>query len=200
MWSTGMPLPVAMSAYALATFEGKLYVFGGWDGMNYLDDVFMYDPAQEIWIERSPMPTARAYAGAAEAGGKIYVIGGYDGEEGLPHAEIFQPGLNEDSPQIWEIGPSLPYDLFGMGTISVADIIYIISGKTEEVPYPISLEYVPQQGHWQSIGTPFYIGTKPGFAYFDLHIYIFGGLINNKAISTSYSYQTLYRISIPVIR
>jgi len=32
--SLGTPLPAALSAYALAVLEGKLYLFGGWGGVT----------------------------------------------------------------------------------------------------------------------------------------------------------------------
>ena len=33
-------------ARALATLEGKLYLFGGWDGNQYVNSVYQYDPGQ----------------------------------------------------------------------------------------------------------------------------------------------------------
>ena len=57
-------------------FEGKLYVFGGWDGARFVATVYEYDPGRDAWTARTPMPTARGFAGAAVAGGKVYVVGG----------------------------------------------------------------------------------------------------------------------------
>jgi N-acetylneuraminic acid mutarotase len=75
-WVAGAPLPVSSIAPAVVAFEGRLYVFGGWDGKRYHDMAFEYEPAADQWKEIAAMPTARAYAGAAVAGGRIYVTGG----------------------------------------------------------------------------------------------------------------------------
>jgi len=68
VWETGPDLPQARSAYALATFEGRLYLFGGWDGQRFVNNVFVFDPGVSQWMEIEPMPTARGYAAAAVAG------------------------------------------------------------------------------------------------------------------------------------
>ena len=65
-----------VSGYALAAFEGKLYLFGGWDGQNYHAEVWQYDPDLDKWSAKSPMQTARAFADTAvpERQGRIYVM------------------------------------------------------------------------------------------------------------------------------
>lgn len=42
-WESLAPLPAPRSGYALAAFEGKIYLFGGWDGQNYFDTVWQYN-------------------------------------------------------------------------------------------------------------------------------------------------------------
>ncbi len=90
-WEKGAALPLAISVYALADFEGQMYLFGGWDGEQALDSVYIYDPDEDAWREGTPMPTARFDAGAGEAGGKIFVIGGWDGERALTVNEVYFP-------------------------------------------------------------------------------------------------------------
>jgi len=46
----------------LTAFEGRLYVFGGWSGTDYLNSVFEYSPDQDAWQVKSPMATARGFA------------------------------------------------------------------------------------------------------------------------------------------
>jgi len=48
-WASGAPLPIALSAYALADFEGQLYLFGGWDGEQSQDGVWIYNPVSDTW-------------------------------------------------------------------------------------------------------------------------------------------------------
>jgi DNA-binding CsgD family transcriptional regulator len=107
-WGTGATLPLGISSYALASFEGKLYLFGGWDGTQYLNRVFIYHPSENRWEEATPMPTPRGFAGAAVAGGKIYVLGGYDGQRALSANEMFTPGQQESNQNPWSNAKPLP--------------------------------------------------------------------------------------------
>ena len=43
-WTYAAALPWALSAYALVPFEGKLFILGGWDGVQYRDEVIRYTP------------------------------------------------------------------------------------------------------------------------------------------------------------
>lgn len=70
-----------MSGYALAAYEGQMYLFGGWDGEQVVDHAWRYDPFNDVWHAASSLPSARAYATAAEVSGKIYVLGGWDGTQ-----------------------------------------------------------------------------------------------------------------------
>jgi N-acetylneuraminic acid mutarotase len=92
-WERRSDLPGPVSAYAVAAFEGRLYLFGGWDGENYSATVYIYDPANDVWDIGTPMPTARGFGGAAVAGGRIYVVGGR-----TPHRMVSAPMERYDSP------------------------------------------------------------------------------------------------------
>lgn len=76
-----MPAPAHHSA--VATYEGKIYLFGGFvhpeglGGWSSVANVWAYDPATDSWSARAAMPTPRGGAHAAVVGNRIYVIGGY---------------------------------------------------------------------------------------------------------------------------
>src|SRR5262249_11327024 len=91
LWATLKPLPQPRSGYALATVEGKLYLFGGWDGASYRGEVWQYNPDDDEWSERSPMPTPRAFAGAAALESQIYVVGGENKDGALTVNERYTP-------------------------------------------------------------------------------------------------------------
>ena len=65
-WQTGAPLPHALCHYALGVMEGKLYMFGGWNGQQAVADVLMFDPSRDEWSEglryraRAPMQRLRS--------------------------------------------------------------------------------------------------------------------------------------------
>ena len=65
LWKKLAPLPVALSRYALVAFEGKMYIFGGWDGQKFLASVCECGPSQDKVAERRPVqPPARIPAPA----------------------------------------------------------------------------------------------------------------------------------------
>ncbi len=127
-WESGAPLPVKLSAYAMADFEGQLYLFGGWDGQKALDNVFIYDPGTDEWREGTPMATARYQAEAIPLADKIVVVGGRDNQVILKNADYFYPSrdLREETP--WEALSPLPEPLTGISVINVYDTLYVIGG------------------------------------------------------------------------
>ena len=102
-------MPKAISAYTIVAFEGNLYLFGGWDGDQYVNSVYKYSPDEDSWEERTPMPTLRGHSSAAVAGGKIYIIGGTNGDEYVDVNEIYQPDLDTGLTVPWSEGEPLPF-------------------------------------------------------------------------------------------
>lgn len=200
-WEQGTALPVAVSAYALAAFEGKLYLFGGWDGENYLDSVYEYDPELDAWSLKTPMSTARAYAGATQAGGKVFVVGGFDGKQALASSEVYSPGLDDGQNNPWEEGASMPEGRYGMGITSVADIVYLVGGKSDsDQPLP-PLGYSTQVEAWSQIENPApRTWVDLGLVPLGTQIYALGGQVDGKPTGENYSYQAIYTVVIPFIR
>jgi N-acetylneuraminic acid mutarotase len=89
-WRTLAPMPVKRCSALAEVVDGKIYVIGGLEplengrgtrvtGLNQ-----MYDPATDIWINRSPMPTTRNHAFSGVVDGKIYALGGRQGAGNIP--------------------------------------------------------------------------------------------------------------------
>ncbi len=198
-WSVGARLPQALSGYAMTTFEGKLYLFGGWDGEGVTDSVYIYDPDDDEWLAGPPLPTARAYAGAAEAGGKIYVIGGWDGERALGVNEGFISHYGSSELNPWRRQLSLAAGRYSGGTISVANIIYIIGGDSFSQSF--SLEYSPQHENWSQGDLIDELSwSRLGLVYFDTELFLLGGVRNVEITSQAKSYIAIYTIALPIIR
>ena len=45
--------------HGCATISGKIYVVGGFDGMDYFNSVRCFDPVNKLWIEAAPMNCRR---------------------------------------------------------------------------------------------------------------------------------------------
>jgi len=120
-------------------YDGKFYVFGGYDGSVAINTVECYNPGDDTWSTCAPMPTARRGLSAVVAGDKIYAIGGFVGSAASPSdtVEIYDPNLNS-----WTTGNSLPSKryLFGSGIIN--DNIYVTGGADNGVALSSHTAYV----------------------------------------------------------
>jgi len=199
-WTRGADLPVPMSAYAIVSFEGKLILFGGWNGQRYLDTVFEYNPDLDEWKSRTPMPAPRAFAGAALAENKVFVMGGYAGGSPLTDNYAYLPtrdGVNDP----WQARAPLPDGRYAMGVASIVDIIQVIGGVRAGKATASSLEYVPSLDQWQEVGGR----EMKSWSHLSLvalapHVYALGGLIDGQPTSQNLSYQAIYTVVLPLVR
>ena len=197
-WDQGASLPLALSAYSMVAFEGKLYVFGGWDGTKYLDSSFLYDPGKNSWKSISRMSVPRAFAGAAVAGGKIYVIGGYDGTSAVRSTDEYLPERDDGSGNPWTKRADLPAGRYSTGTASIGGNIYLLGGQGDSKMPLLPLQYSPQQDEWQSFDSPI-AGqwSRLAFVPNETNLYAFGGDLGGSPTAKNLTYQAIYNMVIP---
>ncbi|MEA3326902.1 MAG: LuxR C-terminal-related transcriptional regulator [Chloroflexota bacterium] len=129
VWGMGALLPRPICAYALADFEGQLYLFGGWDGQRALDNVYIYDPIEDNWREGTQMPIARQDAGAVALTDKIIVLGGRNNSDILKDAQAYFPSRDSGGEDPWSKYVALPEGRYDFGVANIYDNIYILGGK-----------------------------------------------------------------------
>jgi N-acetylneuraminic acid mutarotase len=200
-WEQSASLPLPISAYASVAFEGKLYLFGGINASGYQDVVLTYDPATDDWHELAPMPTARGYSGAVVSGNKIFVIGGFDDNKALAVNEVYYPERDNVGANPWSEGTPLPDGRYGMGIVSIADIIYVLGGKSSEENQLQTLQYSSQEEEWELISssdseTWVFLGLIP----IQTELFAIGGVLNNELTERNISHKVIYTINLPLIR
>jgi N-acetylneuraminic acid mutarotase len=199
-WETGAPLPQPLSAYALADFEGKMYLFGGWDGEEPQDSVYIFDPSINSWCEGVPMLHKAYNVMAAVSDGKIFVVGGTDGETHFNIANAYLPNRDNSEENPWVTVSNIPYflcqSIFGME--EMGDLIILIA-PTDKHTY-IFMFYYPQQDQWiisseiKSELFPLYSSSVSIQGY----LYLFGGVDADGTISYAVSrYQGLFITAFP---
>jgi len=62
-----------------AIYQDKMYIFGGWDGGNRLNDIWEYDITNDTWTQKTSGVTARSDSTSAIYQDKMYIFGGYSG-------------------------------------------------------------------------------------------------------------------------
>ena len=152
-WEEGALLPKAISAYALADFEGQLYLFGGWDGEGALADVYIYDPVDNEWREGTAMATARYDAGAVSLADQIVVIGGRNEGGALKETQAYFPSRDGNGESPWEDFLELPEAMVGFGAASVSETIYVVGGQTFEGSSNDFQSFVYTNEDWISFNT-----------------------------------------------
>lgn len=75
-WSSLAPLRRARAEAAVAAVDERLYVAGGRDGDELLDDVERYSFTSDAWLPQETLPAPVKGAGATVAGGELLVTGG----------------------------------------------------------------------------------------------------------------------------
>ena len=150
-WERRAPMPEPRAVYALSAIDGRLYLFGGWDGATYRRETFAYDPATDTWSRGTPMPKARAFAGAGVLSGAAYIAGGFDGREALSDVIAYDPGAegSEDGP--WSPRAPMSQARSGLAATALGQRLYVLGGGSAE---PYGEQYDAGTGAWSRFESP----------------------------------------------
>lgn len=79
IWTEKETLPLSAARYYSTAFSinGNVYVFGGWNDIDYLNDLWKYDTATNHWSQMSSMPAdGRQQSLAFVLNNEAFIIGG----------------------------------------------------------------------------------------------------------------------------
>lgn len=96
-WTINEPMSTARRGNMVAYYNGKVYVFGGYDGNNTLKSAEVYDISSDSWSSISDMPIRIAYGYAVTVGSYIYIIGGYSTDDVSNWDTIYRYDPSTDS-------------------------------------------------------------------------------------------------------
>jgi len=116
-WSNALPLPAPKADLTVATCNGMIYAFGGYDqtATDSRGETYQYDPTVNLWTRKADMPTPRWGPIAVEFGEKVYVFGGArNGYEGVDKNEVYDP-----TNDTWQTKTNIPADLAQQGLMGV---------------------------------------------------------------------------------
>jgi DNA-binding CsgD family transcriptional regulator len=201
-WLAGAPLPEAISAYALADFEGQMYLFGGWDGEHALDAVYVYDPGADAWRLGTPMAIPRRDHGAVALVDKIIVLGGRNETGALKDAVSYFPSRDAGGEDPWEDFVDLPEERYGFGAESSGEAVYIFGGVSDSDPnsiVPQAYQFADSSWRALQIDDPGRV-SQPVVLSLGLQVYVLSpGTPDNP--TTLWRYQAVfYEIFLPIIQ
>lgn len=191
-----LPRPIAGG---LSLSDGAfLYLFGGWDGNQYLDTAYVYDPSADSWRPLPSMPAAFAQAAGGAMAGQFIVAGGFDGQEELSSCFSFDPAM-----ETWSGCPDMLLPRAGAGSAVILNKLYVIGGgmdSTSDISF--SEVYDPATATWQVVNTPT-LKDHPnwpgaGIGQIETRIYALGGRQGDSFMDDTLVYAPLvYQTFIP---
>lgn len=151
-WKDEINYPMRISESQGLMHEGKLYVFGGFNGfhtdskgqsyLKAIKDSYAYDLQAKTWTRLADMPLALTHSPVAIDGDTIYFIGGFDGNHPGPSTtKVLKYSISQNS---WSYGPDLP-DRRGSGAAGIIGRNLHYAGGTLRQNGD---EYVDKTDHW----------------------------------------------------
>ena len=147
-WETGAPLPYPISAYALADFEGKLYLFGGWDGEKALDAVWIYEPGGDIWQAGAQLAKAAYQSCSVESGGKIFILGGRNQHETISAFTVFFPSREGFLGEDWDSQVPFNDGWSCVGAQGIGDIVFFLIKVNNPNEKLLLVQYLQDDNQW----------------------------------------------------
>jgi DNA-binding CsgD family transcriptional regulator len=185
-WRRAVALPKAISGGLALTDGAFLYLFGGWDGDNYIADTFLYDPGSDGWRPLPSMRQPRAFAAGGVVANRLYVVGGFDGERELDTCEYFDSVNN-----VWSDCPAMLLSRGGAGAAVLFNRLYVIGGG---LTGPVTHGEVYDVGTqtWQVLNMPVPANltgwSHLGVAVIERQIFAVGGRQANDVVTDAFIY------------
>ncbi|WP_158894587.1 Kelch repeat-containing protein [Amycolatopsis anabasis] len=152
-WLREPPLPAPVQEVASVTYNGSLYVAGGF-GVPGRGELFSakhlrFDPASGRWTELAPLPAPAHHLQGVTVGGKIYYLAGEQGPF-LPQGAVWEydPSTNAFT----ERTPMPPGRERGAAGVAEHDgQIYVTGGLHDYLPTRMLDRYDPRTDTWTAL-------------------------------------------------
>jgi N-acetylneuraminic acid mutarotase len=150
-WSRVRSMPVALNHATAASYNGDLYVHGGYTDATGLSAptgaLLRYDPERNRWRRLPAAPTPRAAHALAVLGDRLYAAGGANDSGSLRSLEIYDFGRRR-----WTRGPSFPFGPPRNHTTGVASRgrFYVIAGR-DAANFTAVERYNPRRRAWEDV-------------------------------------------------
>ena len=131
-WTMGATMPLPRSEHAVAEFNGKIWVLGGYPpGRLPSNLVQVYDPATSRWSLGPPLPTPIHHTHVAAVGGRIYVLGGEveGASTGQPERFVSEVWMHDPAVGGWVARAPMPTARGGGGKAVIDGKIYVAGGR-----------------------------------------------------------------------
>ena len=158
-WTAHAAMRARRFNHSAVAVDGRLFVLGGLDDAGRESrDVFVYDPAADVWSRGMSLPRPIHAFGAVVFRGEIWVIGGRSGEEVVTGVLIYDPRADR-----WRAGPRMPKPMELLGAAVVGDEVHAVWESTYQI-------YDASAGRWRD-------GPRPLVTRHALQVFAVGGAL-----------------------
>ncbi|XP_061492359.1 kelch-like protein 6 isoform X4 [Rhineura floridana] len=159
-------LNVGRWRHKMAVLGGKVYVIGGYDGIQRINSVETYDSFHNCWSEAAPLMINVSSFGAASYKKKLYVIGGGpNGKLATDKTQCYDPATNN-----WSLKSPMPVEAKCVNATSFHDHIYVVGGAMRAV-----YSYSPLTDTWCLVTQLNHERASCGIAPCNNKLFITGG-------------------------
>ncbi len=171
------PMPVPAHHSAMASWNGHVYVFGGFTDGRASHHVWRYSPANRDWRAMADMPRARGALAGDVIDGRFYAVGGTESAlQQFPR--IFRVlDVYDFDTDTWTRGPRMPTARHHFGAAAVGGRLYAAGGRSNRSQELDAFEsFDPAAGEWtRETPLPQGVGGLQAVSWEDRFIAIGGG-------------------------
>jgi uncharacterized protein (TIGR03437 family) len=144
-WTTLAPMPAARQEVSTAVLGGKIYVIAGFNGSGgNTNNVYVYDPQNNLWSEAANLPIATNHNAAAVAAGKLYAFGGTSNR-----CFVYDPQANS-----WSDVAPMRFQHANTAAVGVInDKIYVAGGNGPNMNQTELEVYDPAANAWTQLAS-----------------------------------------------
>ncbi|XP_043818888.1 kelch-like protein 6 [Dromiciops gliroides] len=168
--------------HKMAVLGGKVYVIGGFDGLQRINNVETYDPFHNCWSEAAPLLIHVSSFATASHKKKLYVIGGGpNGKLATDKTQCYDASANK-----WCLKSSMPVEAKCINAVSFRDHIYVVGGAMKAL-----YSYSPLEDSWCLVTQFTQERASCGISPCNNRLYITGGRDEkNEVIATVLCWDT----------
>lgn len=143
-WENLAPIPKPRTGASAGSANGKIFYFGGEEGVAWISSNFEYNPLTNLWSKKANECATGKNMSCCENDNNIYIVGGERCNEGISDSvHIYNPGND-----YWNVKSSMKTRRTKLTACSVNGKIYSIGGYNGSIVLAIVEEYDSVADQW----------------------------------------------------
>ncbi|CAF3705559.1 unnamed protein product [Rotaria sordida] len=166
------------------TVANKMYVIGGFDGIEYFNSCRTFHLIDRIWNEIAPMNERRCYVSVAYLNGLLYALGGFNGHVRQNTAEKYLFETNQ-----WSTICPMHVQRSDASACTLNDLVYICGGFDGQECLQTAEYYNPITNQWTMIQPMRSRRSGVGVIAYHGSVYAIGGFNGTSRLNTGERYN-----------